>query len=705
MKKTLTLMVMFSLVCGMLVAEIQEPAMQAENLSVRTTRPNEPVRNAPNVEFVTDPVELMTNYYDYFPGGYNRFPLVIQPETTSTGYPAGGLYLGFQSRETSAAERRVYFAYFTPDGQLVQRSTVSTDNVWEGFPGTGMDPITGNPFIAYHRLSPDQTYDCYMSYDLFHLLAAPGAWKSPFIVIDNPEVGTPFTGATNDEFIWPKVAVGPSPIEGKSRVFIYGDNATSNSAGVANYNMLIGKADFDGDMMAAQMDLEFEYTTIPELDDMHYNDIDRAIKDIVVSDDGQVAFVGWHGHTFFVVYSDDYGDTYTYMEANGRWDLENPQNLDGTYYFENDDGTAAEIFAYPSSDGGHFNAVFTDNNTKIVAMSAFGINKQESFDTGFYLPAIFFPKMYQYTIENNELNVHVIDMYITGADAYDGNPAIPWDLDEDGEVDEYTENGFVGFAASMPSHFFNGDYQTAFFHESNFKVTSKGNWIVAVWQDCENHYFNYYDEPGYEGWAAKPEIMISVSADYGDTWSEPAKMNAKVDDDNYYPQFNGMIPVYIYPADQLEIIDEMTAKLHIFFTNDYSYGSFVQSEGQNIGSMTYYASLAVDMPAPYIGDSSTGEVELPAYDTAFLFNNYPNPFNPSTMIKFETKTADHVVIDVFNLKGQKVATLANDFYPVGTHQVEWNGKDSNNQSVSSGVYFYKMRSGRYTATKKMILMK
>jgi hypothetical protein len=424
---------------------------------------------------------------------------------------------------------------------------------------------------------------------------------------------------------------------------------------------------------------------------------------MAISDDGKIAFVGWYGHTFFVVYSEDYGDTYTFLETNGRWDLQNPQNLNGTYYFENDDGTPGQIFAYPSSDGGHFNAQFVKNNTRIVGMSAFGINKQESFDTNYYLPAMFYPKMYQYSIENGELNVHVIDMYITGADAYDGNPMIPWDLNEDGVVDEFTTDGYVGFISSVPSHYFGGDYQTAFFHESNFRISSYKNWIVAVWQDAEKVYYNYYDEPGYGEWAERPEIMISVSADWGDTWSEPAYMNAKVGDANYYPQLNGMIPAYVCPSDQLEVIGDLQAKVHLLFLNDYSYGSFVQNNGTNAGGMVKYASISVEMPAP-ITESNSPEIALPVTD-AYLFNNYPNPFNPETTIKFETKAAENVTLEVFNIKGQRIATLVNDVLPAGTHQIVWNGKDSSNNSVSSGVYFYKLRSGRYTATKKMILMK
>jgi hypothetical protein len=710
MKKTIMWFILFTLSLSLLMAELQQPLEQPKDAAIRASRVNEITRNAPNLEFVVNPVDIIANFYDYMPGGYNRNPMILQPETTSTGYPAGGLYIGFHTKESVAAssQRRVYFAYINSAGELDQRSTVSTDNAWEGFPGTTIDPVTGDPFMAYHRSMPDNIYDCYLSYDLYHLIAAPGAWKTPFIAIDNPITSESYTGYATDQFIWPKVGIGPSPVEGKRRLYIYTDNSTNNSSGSALYNILIGKADFDGDMLANQLDLEFDFTTIPELDDLHYNNINRAIKDMVISDDGQVAFVGWHGHTFFIVYSSDFGETYTYLETNGRFNIEAPlTQLGGNEWFlANDDGSRPDMFLYPSGNGGHFNAFFTENNSKIVAISAFGLNTQETNNNNQYYPAFFYPKVYNYSIENGELFVHVIDLYIEGANPNDGVPMIPWDLDEDGEPD-YDENGDLMIVNSVPTHYFNGVYADAFFHESNFKLSVNSNWVIAVWQDAEKVYMNYYEEPGFGEWAEKPEILIAVSGDYGVTWSQPAFMNAKVGDANYYPQLSGKIPVYVYPADRVEVIDDMHAKLHLFFMNDYSYGSYAGSPnaGANTGGMMHYAAINVEMPVAWINPVSSENNVLQPVKNAYLHNNYPNPFNPTTTIKFDLKISDKFVLEIFNVKGQKVATLVDEYLPTGTHEVVWNGKDDSNTPIASGVYFSRLRSGRYTSTKKMILMK
>ena len=87
-------------------------------------------------------------------------------------------------------------------------------------------------------------------------------------------------------------------------------------------------------------------------------------------------------------------------------------------------------------------------------------------------------------------------------------------------------------------------------------------------------------------------------------------------------------------------------------------------------------------------------------------SNYPNPFNPSTSISYEMNEAGNVILEVFNVKGQKVKTLVDGHHETGNYIIEWNGEDDFGRSISSGVYFYKMKAGnRYRSTQKMILLK
>ena len=84
-----------------------------------------------------------------------------------------------------------------------------------------------------------------------------------------------------------------------------------------------------------------------------------------------------------------------------------------------------------------------------------------------------------------------------------------------------------------------------------------------------------------------------------------------------------------------------------------------------------------------------------------LFNNYPNPFNPSTVIEFEVPVASHVTITVFDVLGRKTATLLDEQRSAGTGSVRFDASRSN---AASGVYFYRIQAGSFVETKKMILM-
>ena len=92
-------------------------------------------------------------------------------------------------------------------------------------------------------------------------------------------------------------------------------------------------------------------------------------------------------------------------------------------------------------------------------------------------------------------------------------------------------------------------------------------------------------------------------------------------------------------------------------------------------------------------------------DEFILSQNYPNPFNPTTNITFGLPKESNVTIDVYNLMGQKVATLVNERINAGYHTVNWNGRDASGNRVTSGVYIYKITAGDFAKSKKMLLVK
>ena len=97
------------------------------------------------------------------------------------------------------------------------------------------------------------------------------------------------------------------------------------------------------------------------------------------------------------------------------------------------------------------------------------------------------------------------------------------------------------------------------------------------------------------------------------------------------------------------------------------------------------------------------EKQLPNYFR--LDNNYPNPFNPSTIISYSIPNQEIVKVNIYNVKGDHIIELFNNFKSEGVYSIDWNGKDERGSQVSAGVYFYDMKAGEFWQTKKMILLK
>ena len=89
----------------------------------------------------------------------------------------------------------------------------------------------------------------------------------------------------------------------------------------------------------------------------------------------------------------------------------------------------------------------------------------------------------------------------------------------------------------------------------------------------------------------------------------------------------------------------------------------------------------------------------------FLSQNYPNPFNPTTTIVYGLPKAANVHLDIYNLLGQRVTTLINEYQKAGYNRIIWDGKDQAGNGVSSGVYFYRIEAGNFNESKKMLMLK
>ena len=136
--------------------------------------------------------------------------------------------------------------------------------------------------------------------------------------------------------------------------------------------------------------------------------------------------------------------------------------------------------------------------------------------------------------------------------------------------------------------------------------------------------------------------------------------------------------------------------------NSYVTGWFYETA--TFGSISLTSCGSHDIFVAKLNSSVSADDEI--IPTEIELSNYPNPFNPSTNISYQLAQESNTEIIIFNLKGQRVKELINERQIVGQHSVVWNGDDENNNSVSSGIYFYKLNvNGKTEAVKKCLLLK
>ena len=153
----------------------------------------------------------------------------------------------------------------------------------------------------------------------------------------------------------------------------------------------------------------------------------------------------------------------------------------------------------------------------------------------------------------------------------------------------------------------------------------------------------------------------------------------------------------------------------LFFYEDFQeIGAF---EGQNFQPGQHELSVPYDPQLPIYPEveyaimicpksSAVDDQEDSSTPRSFeLHQNYPNPFNNQTVIKFNLRRPANVSLVIYNILGQKVRALVDEHLSAGSQTVNWDGKDDKGNDLSSGVYFYQLRAGQLTETKRLVLLK
>ncbi len=717
MKRILLVALCLTLLIGLAYSKEMVPTRNALTIeNPLSSRPVPSTRTAPEYTFTRTPTALMTSYYDYMIGSYNGLPLQVIPAGAGGGY-----FLSYHGQRTPTGERRAFYAYLDASGNVINNNEITSVVNREGYSTCAVDPVSGKPLYAWHaNTDTDAELEVQFTSDAF-MAGIAGLFNDVQIIVNNPYPITAGSGSSIDnEFIWPTAQIGPSPVAGKNRVYIINRNAVTHTYGPSE-NPLIAYADFNGDDIEGGIPLVWSYITIPEMDNWnHDSEWRRPFHSITTDDAGNVYYAGYH----FATESDgttnireadmdifkcgNYGQgTWSRISDYSWYDSWNPAGQQGgTGYFVGDGSVpyADSLLVWAMASSSHLNAT-VDSDGKIHVLGTWA----QSTKDGGYWGEFQTVKEYVFDPQTEQFTRTEVYPQKNPADTFN-EVYTPWDVEAPwGEAEYFLAddgNYYLSPETVFPFPYWDeaahGD--AMYFHYSNTKIT-EGNdqgMMVAMWQDSQYaRWINVDTDTDYAAYANTPMIYISVTSDNGEHWSEPIVL-----DNVRTPQFAGLKPMWVYPANKVIYVGEQdghkVGKIGIMFYDDNTWGSFSISppvHPTNDGGTVMFTELQIVFPGTANEDNTVTSV------TGMLNQNYPNPFNPETTISFDMPKTAPATLAVYNVKGQLVKTLFDGNATFGKNNIVWNGTDNSGSKVSSGIYFYRLSTNGKVENRKMMLMK
>ncbi len=607
------------------------------------------IRNeTPEYSFHIDPLRIGASWYDYFPGGEHSIPIRLQP-CPSGIFPGGGIYTAFQGMSSAGGLKRVYYGYIEEETVLMGPSLINlTGTTAELSVSIDVDNETGVPFVVW--CSPD---GCFMSFDQYNMIGIPGLWITPYQV--------------QPEGYRPEVFVGGSPNQGQRRLYIWGFGTN---------DIIISYTDFYDpiDLESYNPD-DWSIVTVPHISNWYADDIIIYASPIVSRESGTIALVGhseyldtaYPYHSFnalFVLENNNYGEgNWNLFTGDPTIPIENPEE-----YFVNENLQPFQDMRYRAfrnrhntilDDEGNYHfgcvyALFTENNSWFPSMTT---SKHVKFDR-----------------ETEEFIVQ--DLYPR---EYSGLSYLPWSIPP-----EYDNGGNLIYDYSWPCYWPEPNH----LHLENYHrmIEQEGRLIVLFQTSSEE---------------TLPVTQIMISNDYGDTWSYPIIL-----DSVEIAELEEMIPTYWYIADCMEYLGNDWYRIYLFFFDQNDYGSFVLGNGPNTGGYLCYTSIDIEFDYDPPPDPPLGlDDHLVIVPESLLEQNYPNPFNPETTIRYRLPVASQVRLEIYNLRGELIKTIVDEYKSAGEYMAVWNGNNRDNRRVASGIYLYRLTIGNQSETRKMLLLK
>ena len=180
------------------------------------------------------------------------------------------------------------------------------------------------------------------------------------------------------------------------------------------------------------------------------------------------------------------------------------------------------------------------------------------------------------------------------------------------------------------------------------------------------------------------------SADGGNNWSAPVKMTPEGVTADGEPLLDWRYPS-IAPVNP---VSGGVITVHMTMQGDTIPGSNTNALGMPVAVSAQYYHISTNVMVVVVDDDVVAPTEF------LLVQNYPNPFNPSTKITYSLAAQGPVSLKVYDILGNEIATLVNTTQAIGVHEVDFNATN-----LASGLYFYTLKAGSFTSTKKMVLLK
>jgi predicted lipoprotein with Yx(FWY)xxD motif len=207
----------------------------------------------------------------------------------------------------------------------------------------------------------------------------------------------------------------------------------------------------------------------------------------------------------------------------------------------------------------------------------------------------------------------------------------------------------------------------------------------------------YFDSPADSGYSVDniaPGAPLGLAVAYNTGSGNELVWDASPEPDFQYYR--------IYRGDEEDFVPGPATLVHQTATPGWTDPEY---DGWDVHYKITALDHAGNESVPASPSSVTG-ADSPAVPKAFaLYQNAPNPFNPTTTIGFDLERPAHVKLTVYNVKGEAVATLLNAQMTAGRKEISWTARDDRGMSVASGIYFYRLEAGPFTKTRKMVLLR